>query len=51
MPTEDSEQDVDAQVGTAATLEEDTDGREEDGKNDLANIAIEKKLKLVLKSW
>lgn len=39
--TQDGQEDVDAQVGIASTLEEDTQRREEDGKNDLANVADE----------
>lgn len=38
--TQDGEEDVDAEVGTAAALEEDTDGREDDGKDDLADVAV-----------
>jgi hypothetical protein len=38
--TQDGEEDVDEEVGTAATLEEDTHGREDDGKEDLADVAI-----------
>ena len=38
--TEDGEQDVDQEVGAAATLEEDTDGREEDGEDDLDDVAV-----------
>lgn len=37
--TQDGKEDVDEEVGTAATLEEDTHGREDDGKEDLADIA------------
>jgi hypothetical protein len=37
--TQDCEQDVDQEVGTAASLEEDTNRGQEDGKNDLADIA------------
>lgn len=33
--TKDGQADVDAEVSTAATLEKDTDGREDDGKEDL----------------
>lgn len=36
--TEDSQQDVDEKVGTAATLEEDTERWEDDGENDLADV-------------
>lgn len=39
--TQDGEEDVDAEIGTAPTLEEDTDGGEDDGKDDLADIAGE----------
>ncbi|CAF3516796.1 unnamed protein product [Fusarium graminearum] len=35
------EEDVDEEVGTTTTLEEDTDGREDDGKDDLADVAEE----------
>lgn len=38
--TQDGKEDVDEEVGTAATLEEDTHGREDDGKEDLADIAV-----------
>jgi hypothetical protein len=37
--TEDGEQDVDEEVSSAAALEEDTQRRKEDGKEDLADIA------------
>lgn len=37
--TQDGKEDVDEEVGTAATLEEDTHGREDDGKEDLADVA------------
>lgn len=37
--TQDCEKDVDQEVCTAASLEEDTDGRQNDGKNNLADIA------------
>lgn len=36
--TQDGQQDVDAEVSTTAALQEDTDGREDDGKNDLEDI-------------
>lgn len=36
--TEDGQQDVDEEICVAATLEEDTEGREEDGKDDLADV-------------
>lgn len=38
--TQDGEQDVDEQVGTASALEEDTQRRQEDGKDDLADVAV-----------
>lgn len=38
--TEDSEEDVDEEISTAATLEEDTQRGEDDGKDDLADIAV-----------
>ena len=37
--TQDGQQDVDEEVGIAAALKEDTDRRQEDGKDDLADIA------------
>lgn len=37
--TQNREQDVDEQIGAAATLEEDSQRREEDGKNDLEDVA------------
>jgi hypothetical protein len=37
--TKDGQEDVDEEVTSAATLEKDSDGREDDGKNDLADIA------------
>lgn len=39
--TQDGEEDVDEEIGAATTLEEDTHGREDDGKDDLADIAVE----------
>lgn len=36
---EDREQDVDEQVGAAAALEEHAQGRQDDGKDDLADVA------------
>lgn len=38
--TQDGEQDVDEQVGAATTLEEDTQRWQENGKDDLANVAV-----------
>jgi hypothetical protein len=37
--TQDGEEDVDEEIGAATALEEDTHGREDDGKDDLANVA------------
>jgi len=37
--TEDGQQDIDEQVGVTAALEEHTQRRDEDGQDDLANIA------------
>merc|ERR1712070_404348 len=38
--TQDGEQDVDEEVGTASALEEDTDGRQDDGEDDLDDVAV-----------
>jgi hypothetical protein len=40
LTTEDGQEDVDEEVGATATLEEDSDGREEDGEDDLDNVAV-----------
>ena len=40
--TKDGQQDVDEQVGIAATLEEDTERRKDDGDDDLADVAVTK---------
>lgn len=37
--TYDRQQDVDQEVGTATSLEKDSEGREEDGEDDLANVS------------
>ena len=37
--TQDGKKNVDEQVSTAAALEKDAEGREDDGKNDLADVA------------
>lgn len=37
--TKNGEQDVDEKVGATATLKEDTERREDDGKDDLADVA------------
>lgn len=34
------QKDVDEEVGIASTFKEDTDGREEDGENDFADVAV-----------
>lgn len=38
--TQDGEEDVDEQVGAAATLEEDTERRQDDGQEDLDDVAV-----------
>lgn len=38
-PTKDGEEDVDQKITTASTLEEDTQRWEEEGKDDLADVA------------
>lgn len=38
--TQNGEQDVDEQVGAATTLKEDTQRWQEDGKDDLADVAV-----------
>lgn len=37
--TEDGQEDVDQEVGTAAALKEDAEGREDDGEDDLEDVA------------
>ena len=37
--TQDGEQDVNEEVGSASALEEDTDGRQDDGEDDLDDVA------------
>ena len=41
LTTKDGQEQVDEEVGAAATLEEDTHGREDDGKEDLADVAVD----------
>lgn len=41
-PTAKREDDVQAELASAADLEEDTQRREEDGKDDLADIAVQR---------
>ena len=41
--TQDGQQDVDAQVGAAATLEEDTKRRQKDGEDDLADVTVDRR--------
>lgn len=38
--TENGQQDVDKEIGIAAALEEDTQRREDDGEQDLADVAV-----------
>lgn len=38
--TQDGEQDVNEEVGSASPLEEDTDGRQDDGEDDLDDVAV-----------
>lgn len=38
---ENGQENVDEEVGAAATLEEDSDGRDEDGEDDFDNVAGE----------
>jgi len=38
--TKNGQEDVDEEVCSAAALEEDTDGREEDGEDDLDDVAV-----------
>jgi hypothetical protein len=40
LTTEDGQEDVDKEVGAAATLKEDSDGRDEDGEDDLDDVAV-----------
>lgn len=42
--TQDGEQDVYEEIGIASALEEDADGWQNDGKNDLANITVSEKI-------
>lgn len=39
--TQDGEEDVDEEIGTASTLEENSERREDDGNDDLADVAGE----------
>jgi hypothetical protein len=45
--TQDCEQDVDQEIGAAASLEEDSYGRQDDGNNDLGDVAEREKTLLV----
>jgi hypothetical protein len=38
---ENGEENIDEEVGTATALEKDSEGREKDGKDNLANVTIE----------
>jgi hypothetical protein len=46
--TEDGQQDVDEEVGIATTLEEDTERRDEDGEDDLDDVAEAKVRRLCM---
>lgn len=41
--TENRQEHIDAKVGIETTLEEDTDGRQEDGKDDLDDVAAKRR--------
>lgn len=45
---QDRQENVDEEIGIATALEEDTKGWEDDGENDLADIAISHKVSCVL---
>ena len=45
--TKDGEEDVDEEISTASALEEDSERREEDGNDDLADVAEESEHGLV----
>lgn len=47
--TKDGQQDVDEEIGAAATLKEDTERWEDDGENDLADIAVRNMLAVLVK--
>lgn len=40
LTTKDGQEDVDEEVGAAATLKEDTERREHDGADDLDDVAV-----------
>jgi hypothetical protein len=40
LTTEDGQEEVDEEVGAAATLKEDTERREQDGEDDLDDVAV-----------
>lgn len=40
-PTQDGQTDVDQEVSTTSALQEDTQRRQDDGEDDLADIAVE----------
>jgi len=40
-PTQDGQTDVDQEVSTASVLQEDTQRRQDDGEDDLADITVE----------
>lgn len=39
-PTQDGQTDVDQEVGTTSALQEDTQRRQDDGENDLADVTV-----------
>ena len=42
-PTQDGQTDVDEQISSTSSLQEDTEGRENDRKKDLADVAVQSK--------
>jgi hypothetical protein len=40
-PTQDGQTDVDQEISTTSALQEDTQRRQDDGEDDLADIAVE----------
>lgn len=49
--TQNSEQDVDEEIRIASTLEKDTDGWQDDSKNNLADIAVRPSVSAIAISW
>ena len=50
QPTQDGQTDVDQQVTTTSALQEDTQRRQDDGKDDLADVAVGLKVSFS-RSW